>query len=47
KQTQTLLEKLNDQDAEEQPDICDSLHDHSHELNRRSIARFGDDGESN
>ncbi len=28
-QTLTLLEKLNDLDADEQADICESLHDHA------------------
>ncbi|AMU85826.1 Rop family plasmid primer RNA-binding protein [Salmonella enterica] len=46
-QTLTLLEKLNDLDADEQADICESLHDHADELYRSCLARFGDDGESN
>ncbi|EDG8023732.1 Rop family plasmid primer RNA-binding protein [Salmonella enterica subsp. enterica serovar Typhimurium] len=37
-QTLTLLEKLNELDADEQADICESLHDHADELYRsRSI----------
>ena len=44
-QTLTLLEKLNDLDADEQADICESLHDHADELYRSCLARFGDDGE--
>ncbi|HDS4750629.1 TPA: Rop family plasmid primer RNA-binding protein, partial [Klebsiella pneumoniae] len=31
-QTLTLLEKLNELDADEQADICESLHDHADEL---------------
>ncbi|WP_411904907.1 Rop family plasmid primer RNA-binding protein [Salmonella enterica] len=46
-QTLTLLEKLNDLDADEQADICESLHDHADELYRSCLARFGYDGESN
>ncbi|TYN14682.1 Rop family plasmid primer RNA-binding protein [Salmonella enterica subsp. enterica serovar Typhimurium] len=46
-QTITLLEKLNDLDADEQPDICESLHDNADELYRSCPARLGDDGESN
>ena len=46
-QTLTLLEKLNELDADEQADICESLHDHADELYRSCLARFGDDGESN
>ncbi|BAM55109.1 regulatory protein Rop [Bacillus subtilis BEST7613] len=34
-QTLTLLEKLNELDADEQADICESLHDHADELYRR------------
>lgn len=33
-QTLTLLEKLNELDADEQADICESLHDHADELYR-------------
>ena len=44
-QTLTLLEKLNELDADEQADICESLHDHADELYRSCLARFGDDGE--
>lgn len=43
-QTLTLLEKLNELDADEQADICESLHDHADELYRSCLARFGDDG---
>ncbi len=46
-QTLTLLEKLNDLDADEQADICESLHDHADELYLSCHARFGDDSESN
>ncbi|WP_256233703.1 Rop family plasmid primer RNA-binding protein [Salmonella enterica] len=46
-QTLTLLEKLNDLDADEQADICESLHDHADQLYLRCLALFGDDGESN
>ncbi|WP_369259998.1 Rop family plasmid primer RNA-binding protein [Bacillus subtilis] len=35
-QTLTLLEKLNELDADEQADICESLHDHADELYRRN-----------
>ena len=45
-QTLTLLEKLNELDADEQADICESLHDHADELYRSCLARFGDDGEA-
>ncbi|ENC46639.1 regulatory protein rop [Escherichia coli P0299917.10] len=45
-QTLTLLEKLNELDADEQADICESLHDHADELYRGCLARFGDDGEN-
>ncbi len=45
-QTLTLLEKLNELDADEQADICESLHDHADELYRSCLARFGDDGET-
>ncbi|MBJ2606364.1 Rop family plasmid primer RNA-binding protein, partial [Salmonella enterica subsp. enterica serovar Typhimurium] len=31
-QTLTLLEKLNELDADEQADICESLHEHADEL---------------
>ncbi len=47
RQTLTLLEKLNDQDGDEQADICESLHDDADELFRSCLAGFGDDGESN
>ena len=33
-------------DADEQADICESLHDHADELYRSCLARFGDDGEN-
>ncbi len=46
-QTLTLLDKLNDLQADEQADICDSLHDHADELYRSCLARFGDDRETN
>ena len=36
-QTLTLLEKLNELDADEQADICESLHDHADELYRSWI----------
>ncbi|WP_077737954.1 Rop family plasmid primer RNA-binding protein, partial [Escherichia coli] len=39
-QTLTLLQKLNDLHAHEQPDICEYLHDHAHELYRSCLARF-------
>ena len=39
-------EKLNELDADEQADICESLHDHADELYRSCLARFGDDGEA-
>ncbi|MGK3550352.1 Rop family plasmid primer RNA-binding protein, partial [Escherichia coli] len=42
-QTLTLLEKLNELDADEQADICESLHDHADELYRSCLARFGDE----
>ncbi|HCR7129947.1 TPA: Rop family plasmid primer RNA-binding protein [Shigella flexneri] len=45
-QTLTLLEKLNELDADEQADICESLYDHADELYRSCLARFGDDGEN-
>lgn len=45
-QTLTLLEKLNELDADEQADICESLYDHADELYRSCLARFGDDGEA-
>ncbi|WP_442950444.1 Rop family plasmid primer RNA-binding protein [Paenibacillus sp. DMB20] len=38
-QTLTLLEKLNELDADEQADICESLHDHADELYRSCLAR--------
>ena len=41
-QTLTLLEKLNELDADEQADICESLHDHADELYRSCLARFGE-----
>ncbi|MFT7703475.1 UNVERIFIED_CONTAM: Rop family plasmid primer RNA-binding protein, partial [Salmonella enterica subsp. enterica serovar Typhimurium] len=34
-------------DADEQPEICESLHDHAEELYPSCLARVGDDGESN
>ncbi len=43
----TLLETLNDLDADEQADICASLHDPAADLSRSCLARVGDDGESN
>ncbi|EFW3451470.1 Rop family plasmid primer RNA-binding protein [Shigella flexneri] len=43
-QTLTLLEKLNELDADEQADICESFHDHADELYRSCLARFGDAG---
>ncbi len=46
-ETLTLLEKLNDLDADEQADICESLHDNDFELYLSFLERFGDDGESN
>ncbi len=46
-QTITLLEKLNNQDSDEQAAICESLHDHADELYRSFLARIGDDGETN
>ncbi|MDT9165771.1 Rop family plasmid primer RNA-binding protein [Escherichia coli] len=46
RQTLTLMEKLNDLDADEQADICESLHDHPDELYRSCLARFCHDGES-
>lgn len=33
-QTLTLLEKLNELDADDQADICEALHDHADELYR-------------
>ncbi|MCQ8827465.1 Rop family plasmid primer RNA-binding protein, partial [Escherichia coli] len=45
-QTLTLLETLNELDADEQADICESLHDPADELYRSCLARFGDDGEN-
>ena len=45
-QTLTLMEKINELDADEQADICESLHDHADELYRSCLARFGDDGEN-
>ncbi|EER7969314.1 Rop family plasmid primer RNA-binding protein [Escherichia coli] len=45
-QTLTLLEKLNELDADDQADICEALHDHADELYRSCLARFGDDGEN-
>ncbi len=36
-QTLTLLEKLNELDADEQADICESLHDHADELYRSCL----------
>ncbi len=46
-QTLTLLEKLNDLDADEQEDMCEAVHDLADDLYRRCLARCGDDGESN
>ncbi len=46
-QTLTVLEKLNDLDADEQADICESHHDHADALYRSCHARCGEDGESN
>ncbi|ENR8965139.1 TPA: Rop family plasmid primer RNA-binding protein, partial [Shigella sonnei] len=37
-QTLTLLEKLNELDADEQADICESFHDHADELYRSCLA---------
>ncbi|WP_437176837.1 Rop family plasmid primer RNA-binding protein, partial [Segatella copri] len=37
--------ELNELDADEQADICESLHNHADELYRSYLARFGDDGE--
>ena len=45
-QTLTLLEKLNELDADDQADICEALHDHADELYRSCLARFGDNGEN-
>ena len=45
-QTLTLLEKLNELDADDQADICDSLHAHADALYRNCRARFGDDSEN-
>ncbi|WP_434083342.1 Rop family plasmid primer RNA-binding protein, partial [Escherichia coli] len=45
-QTLTLLEQLNELDADEQADICQSLHDHADQLYRSCLARFGDDGQN-
>ncbi|ECI2947117.1 Rop family plasmid primer RNA-binding protein [Salmonella enterica subsp. diarizonae] len=42
-QTLTLLEKLNELDADDQADLCESLHDHAGELYRSCLARFGND----
>ncbi|EAB1948673.1 Rop family plasmid primer RNA-binding protein [Salmonella enterica] len=44
-QTLTLLEKLNELDADNQADLCESLHDHADELYRSCLGRFGDDSE--
>ncbi|EAV4917053.1 Rop family plasmid primer RNA-binding protein [Salmonella enterica] len=44
-QTLTLLEKLNELGADDQADLCESLHDHADELYRSCLARFGDDSE--
>ncbi|EKS5376305.1 Rop family plasmid primer RNA-binding protein [Salmonella enterica] len=44
-QTLTLLEKLNELDADDQADICESLHDHADELYHSCLTRFGDNGE--
>ncbi len=45
-QTLTLLEILNDHDADEHADISESLHDNADELYRSCLSRFGDDGAS-
>jgi hypothetical protein len=45
-QTLTLLEKLNELDADERADICESLHDHADSFTAAALARFGDDGEN-
>ncbi len=45
-QTLTLMEKLNDLDADELADIIESLHDHDDELYGSCLARVADDGES-
>ena len=37
--TVTLLEKLNELDADEQADICESLHDHADDELYRSCTR--------
>ncbi|EAA7440651.1 Rop family plasmid primer RNA-binding protein [Salmonella enterica] len=44
-QTLTLLEKLNELNADDQADICESLHDHADELYRSCLTRFGDHSE--
>ncbi|EAB5867376.1 Rop family plasmid primer RNA-binding protein [Salmonella enterica subsp. enterica serovar Enteritidis] len=44
-QTLTLLEKLNELDADDQADICESLCDHADELYHSCLDRFGNDGE--
>ncbi|MEI8518360.1 Rop family plasmid primer RNA-binding protein [Escherichia coli] len=45
-QTLTLLEKLNELDADEKADMCESLQDHADVHYRSCLARFGDDGEN-
>ncbi|PHU50816.1 Rop family plasmid primer RNA-binding protein, partial [Shigella flexneri] len=42
----TLLEKLNELDADEQADICESLYDHADELYRSCSLASGMDGET-
>ncbi|MDO2103017.1 Rop family plasmid primer RNA-binding protein [Escherichia coli] len=42
----TLVEELNEVDADEHADIFESLHDQADELYRRSLSRFGDDEEN-
>ncbi|ELF6841731.1 Rop family plasmid primer RNA-binding protein [Salmonella enterica] len=44
-QTLTLLEKLNELDADDQAGMCESLHDQADELYRSCLTRFGDNGE--
>ncbi len=43
RQPLTRLEKLNDLDADEQADICESLHDNADERYRSCLALFGED----
>ncbi|HFG6643118.1 TPA: Rop family plasmid primer RNA-binding protein [Salmonella enterica subsp. enterica serovar Bovismorbificans] len=45
-QTLTLLDKLNELDADEQADICESLNDLAEELYNSCIARFGESTDS-